>query len=211
MSGVRLLLASGNAKKRAELERLLAGRGVSILVPADAGGLPPVEEDQPSFRGNAEKKAAAAARAVAARALADWALADDSGLEVEALDGAPGVRSARYAGPACDDAANNEKLLCALAGLPEGRRGARFVCVLALARPDGSIAATFEGSAHGRILAAPRGTGGFGYDPLFLFDEPGSPEAGRTFAELGTDAKGRVSHRGRALRALCARLPELLG
>lgn len=205
MSGLRLVVASGNAKKRAELERLLAGQGVSVLGPADVGGLPEVDEDQPSFRGNAEKKASSAARSSGS-----WALADDSGLEVEALDGAPGVRSARFAGEEHDDAANNRKLLRELHGLPAGERGARFVCALALARPDGSIAATFEGTARGRILEAPRGASGFGYDPLFLFDEPGSPEAGRTFAELGTDAKGRVSHRGRALRALCARLPELL-
>jgi XTP/dITP diphosphohydrolase len=205
VSGLRLVVASGNAKKRAELERLLASQGVSVLGPGDVGGLPEVVEDQPSFRANAEKKASSAARWCAS-----WTLADDSGLEVEALDGAPGVRSARWAGEPHDDAANNAKLLRALRGLPKERRRARFVCVLALARPDGSIAASFEGVTHGRILEAPRGSSGFGYDPLFLYDEPGNAEAGRTFAELSTDAKGRVSHRGRALRALCERLPELL-
>ena len=205
MSALRLVVASENAKKRAELLRLLADQGVSVLGPADVGGLPEVVEDQPSFRANAEKKASSGARWCAC-----WTLADDSGLEVDALDGAPGVRSARWAGVAHDDAANNAKLLDKLRGLPAERRQARFVCVLALARPDGSIAASFEGVTHGRILEAPRGTSGFGYDPLFLFDEPGSAETGRTFAELSTEAKGRVSHRGRALRALCARLPELL-
>lgn len=198
---MRLLLASGNPKKRVELERLLARSDVELLVPADVGGLPPVEEDRPSFAGNAEKKARSAALASGL-----WALADDSGLEVDALDGAPGVRSARFAGEPCDDGANNALLLRLLEGRPAGARGAGFVCALALARPDGSIAAAIEGRARGRILAAPRGASGFGYDPLFELDEPGVPESGRTFAELGTDAKGRVSHRGRALCALRERL-----
>jgi len=206
MKTLRLLLASGNPKKRAELERLLGPLGVAVVTPDEVGGLPEVVEDRPDFRGNAEKKARSAALASGL-----WALADDSGLEVEELDGAPGVRSARFAGEACDDAANNAKLLAALAGLPPDRRRARFTCVLALARPDGSIAAAIEGHAAGRILEAHRGTAGFGYDPLFLFDEPDRAEAGQSFAELDPDAKGRVSHRGRALRALARRLPELVG
>ena len=203
---MRLILASGNAKKRAELERLLEPLDVEVVGPAEIGGLPEVIEDRPTFEGNAEKKAVSAALATNS-----WALADDSGLVVDALDGAPGVRSARYAGEPSDDARNNAKLLEALSGLPPERRKAHFVCVLALARPDGSVAAAFRGETHGRILEEARGEGGFGYDPLFLFDEPDRAESGQTFAELGSEAKGRISHRGRALVSLAAALPELVG
>jgi XTP/dITP diphosphohydrolase len=199
------LLASSNVKKRAELEALLAPHGFELLVPADVGGLAHVEEDQPTFVANACKKAAAAARE---RRL--WSLADDSGLEVAHLGGAPGVRSARYAGERADDEANRAKLLAALAEVPSESRAARFVCALALARPDGSIAATIEASAHGRILAAPRGERGFGYDPLFLFTEAGCAETGKAFAELSPEEKAAVSHRGRALRELVRRLPSIV-
>lgn len=202
---MRLLLASNNAKKRAELESILAGLGIEVVVPREIGGLPEVDEDQPSFRGNAAKKAASAARASGL-----WSLADDSGLEVDALGGEPGVRSARFAGFQGDDAANNALLLARLAGLPAERRGARFVCALALARPDGSPALEVEGTARGRILEAPRGSGGFGYDPLFLFDEPGQPYSGRAFAELAPSEKAQVSHRGRALRELARGLHGFL-
>ena len=200
-----LLVASRNRKKLQELEALLAPLGVRVLSADDVPDLPEVVEDGETFAANASKKAVSAARAAGR-----LALADDSGLCVDALGGAPGVRSARFAGAHGDDAANNALLLERLAGLPPERRGARFVCALALARPDGALLARIEGEARGRILDAPRGGGGFGYDPLFLFDEQGSPLAGRAFAELGPDEKGRVSHRGRALRALADRLPELL-
>ena len=202
----RLLLASGNAKKRGELERLLTPLGIDVVGPADVGGLPEVVEDRPTFAGNAEKKALSAAATTG-----EWSLADDSGLCVDALGGAPGVRSARFAGEPCDDARNNAKLLAELASIDAADRGAHFVCSLALARPDGTLAGGFEGRAHGRILTEHRGEGGFGYDPLFLFEEAGQAESGRTFSELGAEAKGRVSHRGRALQALVAALPELLG
>lgn len=202
---MKLLLATQNAKKRRELAALLAPLGLEVVTPAEVGGLPEVEEDRPTFAGNAAKKATHAARA---RAL--WSLADDSGLEVEALGGAPGVRSARWAGEPADDGRNNAKLLAELAGLPEARRAARFVCALALARPDGSLALEVTGEARGRILDAPRGDGDFGYDPLFLFTEPGHPQTGRGFAELTGAEKSAVSHRGRALRALLERLPALL-
>jgi len=201
---VRLLIASDNAKKRAELERLLAPLGCSLVTPAELGGLAPVDEDQPTFALNAAKKARAGARASGL-----WTLADDSGLEVAALDGAPGVHSARFAGRHGDDAANNALLLERLAGLPPERRGARFVCALALARPDARLALEVEGEVRGRILESARGSGGFGYDPLFLFTEPGFPETGRPFGELDSAAKARVSHRGRALRRLAAGLPAL--
>jgi len=202
---VQILVASNNRKKRAELERLLAPLGHELLTPADLGGLPEIEEDQATFRGNAAQKAVSAARAARR-----WALADDSGLEVDALDGAPGVRSARFAGAHGDDAANNAALLARLAGVADERRGARFVCALALADPAGHLRLEVEGTVQGRILAAPRGRDGFGYDPLFLFTEEGWPGSGRSFAELGAEEKARVSHRGRALRRLAERLDEVL-
>jgi len=203
---MRILLATSNLGKRAELLPLLEPLGVEVLSPDAVGGLAEIEEDGASFAENAAKKALAAA-AVGRGA---WALADDSGLEVDALDGAPGVRSARFAGEEATPVENNALLLERLAGVPAERRGARFVCSLALARPDGTLAAALEGSVRGRILEAPRGAGGFGYDPLFLFDEPDQPGRGRAFAELSREEKARVSHRGRALRLLARRLPELL-
>jgi len=201
---MRVLLASNNAKKHGELSKMLAPLGFEVVLPRDVGGIPDVVEDQPTFDGNAAKKAVSAARASGL-----WALADDSGLEVDALGGAPGVQSARYAGVHGDDAANNARLLRELEGVGDERRGAQFVCALALARPDGEIALAVRGVARGRILHAPRGDGDFGYDPLFLFVEPGFAQTGRGFAELDHDAKSAVSHRGRALRELVARLREL--
>jgi XTP/dITP diphosphohydrolase len=200
----RLLLASDNAKKRRELEALLAEFAVAVAVvaPVDVGGIPAVVEDGATFAANAAKKARSAALATGL-----WSLADDSGLEVEALGGAPGVLSARYAGVHGDDARNNARLLEDLASVPPEARGARFVCALALARPDGTLALEVRGAASGRILEAPRGTRDFGYDPLFLFTEPGFAETGRGFAELEPAEKARVSHRGRAMRDLLARLP----
>lgn len=200
----QLLLASDNAKKRAELQGLLGHLPLQLLTPREIGGLPPVVEDQPSFAGNAAKKARSAARASGL-----WCLADDSGLEVEALGGAPGVHSARYAGLHGDDAANNAKLLVALAKTPSAKRNARFVCALALARPDGTLALEVEGEARGRILFGPRGTNDFGYDPLFLFTEPGFPQCMRCFGELSAAEKAGVSHRGRALRRLGEELRAL--
>ena len=202
---MRLLVASTNAHKLRELEGLLAPCGVELVSPQDVGGLAEVDEDQPSFEGNAIKKASAGARAAA-----HWTLADDSGLEVERLEGAPGVRSARFAGPGADAGANNAKLVAELRGVPAEDRGARFVCVLALAKPGGDVAATFRGEARGRILETPRGTAGFGYDPLFLFCEDGHDVTGKTFAELSQEEKARVSHRGRALRELALALPEIV-
>jgi XTP/dITP diphosphohydrolase len=208
---VELVLATQNPKKVAELRAMLAGQELVVLTPAEVGGLPDVPEDAPTFRENAARKARSAALASGR-----WALADDSGLEVEALGGEPGVRSARWAsdqgasGPA-DDEANNRLLLARLAGVPEERRSARFVCALALARPDGRVVLEVEGEARGRILGGRRGERDFGYDPCFLFTEEGFPQTGRGFAELEPEEKARVSHRGRALRELVRRLPEALG
>lgn len=201
---MKILVASHNAKKLKELELQLRELDVRIVTPRDVRALPDVVEDQPTFRGNAAKKAISAAVNTGM-----WALADDSGLEVDALDGAPGVLSARFAGQHGDDAANNRLLLQRLSAVPDERRSARFVCALALARPDGSLALEIEGTARGRILRAALGTRDFGYDPLFLFTEPGFEETGRGFAELEPTEKARVSHRGRALRELARRLPEV--
>jgi XTP/dITP diphosphohydrolase len=186
----RLVFASGNRHKLAEITTMLAPHGwqVEPLVLT-------VEEDAPSFAGNAEKKARAA---LAETGLPS--LADDSGLEVDALGGAPGVLSARYAGPAQDDAANNVKLLAALADVPEARRTARFRCALVFVAPDGTRLVR-EGTCEGSIGFAPRGSGGFGYDPLFLVGD-----SGRTMAELTAAEKNRVSHRARALELLVAAL-----
>ncbi len=198
---VEIVVASRNPKKAAELRRLLAGLRVRVLGAEEAGVDLEVEEDGETFAANAAKKASAFARASGR-----WALGDDSGLCVDALGGRPGVRSARYAGEGADDVANNAMLLAELAGVPDERRTARFVCSLALADPPGEIRLAVEKTAEGRILEAPRGVGGFGYDPLFFF-----PSLVKTFAELSPAEKDRVSHRGAALRALAADLPRLLG
>jgi XTP/dITP diphosphohydrolase len=184
----RLCFASGNKHKVAEIAAMLRPRGweVEPLVLT-------VEEDAPTFAGNAEKKARAA---LAQSGLPS--LADDSGLEVDALGGAPGVLSARYAGEPCDDGANNRKLLGALAGVPDDRRTARFRCALVFVDADGTRLVA-EGACEGRIGHEPRGSGGFGYDPLFLVADDA---AGRTMAELAPDEKNRISHRARALDAL---------
>jgi XTP/dITP diphosphohydrolase len=194
---LELLIASGNPKKLVEIELYLKEAGVRVLSPADVGGLPEVEEDGLTFAANAEKKAVSAAT-VSGR----WALADDSGLEVDHLGGAPGVHSARFAGAHGDDEANNLRLQRELDEVEDAERGAHFTCALALARPDGFIAARFEGTARGRILRERRGTRDFGYDPYFLFTEEGYPQTGRGFAELDPEEKSAVSHRGRALAAL---------
>ncbi|QDV05488.1 Non-canonical purine NTP pyrophosphatase [Planctomycetes bacterium Poly30] len=202
----KLLLASGNQKKLAELRSITAPLGVQVLSPTDIGGLPDVEEDGETFAANAAKKASAGARYAGL-----WTLADDSGLTVDALDGAPGVYSARYAGVHGDDEANNARLLKELSAVPDEDRGASFVCALALARPDsGEIAYETEGRTFGEILREAQGEGGFGYDPLFRFTEPGFPVTGMVFARLRAEEKASVSHRGRALRALEPALADLL-
>lgn len=184
----RVVLATTNRGKVAELRRILDGLDID-LVDAREAGLAEVDETAATFTGNARLKARAA---VAATGLP--AVADDSGLVVDALGGEPGVRSARYAGPGHDDAANVALLLDRLAGVAD--RGARFVCAAVLAAPGGREW-TATGTLEGVIATAPRGTGGFGYDPVFV------PEGGdRTAAELAPEEKDAVSHRGRALRAL---------
>lgn len=197
-----LVVATRNAHKLLEIRAVLADLGYDITSAGDHPGAPEVEEDLPTLEGNAEKKA----RWVAA-ATGLPALADDTGLEVDALGGDPGVYSARWAGPGCTYADNNAKLLQELAGVAEPQRTARFRCVIAIATP-GPAAADFdarvrgcrvtlhEGRVEGRILNAPRGAGGFGYDPVFWI-----PELSRTLAELSLEEKNRTSHRARALAA----------
>jgi XTP/dITP diphosphohydrolase len=189
----RLVLATANPGKVAELRALLEEWGpVEVRSLADFPGVTLPEETAESYAANATAKARAAAAATGVPALAD-----DSGIEVDRLDGAPGVHSARFAP---DDGARIARLLAALEGVPEGGRGARFRCVVALAWPDGPVE-TAEGVCEGRIATAPEGRGGFGYDPVFV-----SSELGATTAAVSAAAKARVSHRARALRALLARL-----
>jgi len=205
-AGERVVLASANPKKAAEIAHILGDRIALVPRPTD---VPDVVEDADTFVGNARLKASAL---VAATGLA--ALADDSGLEVEALDGAPGVHSARYAGEGGDDGRNVAKLLAALSGLPgsglpgtglpgsaPSDRAARFRAVVVVQWPDGREVVA-EGTVEGVIADAPRGHGGFGYDPVFVPNEGD----GRTFGEMDPDHKHAISHRGRALAELLRQL-----
>ena len=195
----RVVLATNNAKKLTELRRVLAAADLPVEVRGlgDFPSYPEPEETERSFEGNALLKAEAAARHTGLPALAD-----DSGLEVDELNAMPGVRSARWAGPEGDDAANNALLLAQLHGVPEERRGARFVCALALVMPDGARR-LWRGEMPGRIAEAEAGGGGFGYDPLFVPDGQH-----RTSAELSAVEKDAISHRGQAVRAFVTWLQE---
>jgi len=192
----RVVLASGNPGKIREITRLLTPLGLEV-VPQDALGVPPAEEPYPTFVENALAKARHAAAATGLPALAD-----DSGICVAALGGAPGVRSARYAGTAASDADNNARLMEQMSAVSDRR--AHYYCVIVLVRsaddPQPIIA---EGEWHGEILQAPRGTGGFGYDPLFL-----DRQTGLTGAEMATSRKNRISHRGKAMRKLMRALAQ---
>ena len=194
----RILVATSNAGKLRDFAGAAAPVGITIASIPNFSSLPEVVEDGTTFEENARKKAESYSLAVPG----ELVLADDSGLEIDALGGAPGVHSARYAADEphavecnTDDEANNAKVLRKLRGIPEDQRTARFVCVLAAAR-DGQTLHTFHGSAEGVILNAPRGENGFGYDPLFYF-----PQIGKTFAELSAEEKAQYSHRGAAFRA----------
>jgi len=196
---IRAVLASGNAGKLREFSQMLADGGIE-LQPQSEFGIEPAPETAPTFVENALAKARHVARQTGLAAIAD-----DSGLEVDALGGAPGVRSARYAGEPADDEANNRRLLEALAGVPAAHRGARFRAVLVFLRHAEDPAPVIaEGVWPGRIAETPRGDGGFGYDPLFELAD------GRTSAELPPAEKNRLSHRGRALAELRRRLEEAL-
>ncbi len=190
-----LVVGTRNEKKKKEMETILADIPVRLQSLADYPDAPDVEEDAPTFDGNARKKAL-----TLANALNRWVVADDSGLEVDALQGRPGVWSARYAGRGASDDQKCEKLLGELAGVPEKERTARFRCVIALARP-GEVLFTVEGRCEGRIAEEMEGRGGFGYDPVFFY-----PERGCTFAQMAPEEKNSVSHRGKALKLFEARL-----
>jgi XTP/dITP diphosphohydrolase len=192
-----LVIGTANRKKGLELADLLRPARLEIRTLADFPQAIAVPEDGATFAENARLKAGQQARH-----LGHWVLADDSGLMVDALGGAPGVYSARYSGPEATDAANNRKLLAQLAGLPPDARGAQFVCHVAVADPSGAIRAESEASCRGRILDEPRGTAGFGYDPLFEVRE-----YYQTFGQLGPVAKACLSHRARAMRRI---LPALI-
>lgn len=191
----RLLLATRNRGKLRELSALLGGERLELITLAEHGGVGEIEEIGTTFEENARIKATQAARAARL-----WALGEDSGLEVDALGGQPGVFSARYAGTHGDDAANNARLVRELAGNPNRR--ARYVCALALAAPSGEVVALTRGVCEGKIGTEPRGSQGFGYDPYFW------PEAASSgsMAELEPALKDAISHRGQALRAMVSLL-----
>jgi XTP/dITP diphosphohydrolase len=204
----RLLVATRSEHKLAELRELLDLQRARLVSLDDVGVTDEVDETGSTFEANAGLKARAGARATGLPTLAD-----DSGIEVDALDGGPGVRTRRYAGPNATDAENNAKLLAALDGLAPERRGARYVCVLALALPEragrrgGLPIRIVRGTARGRIATEPRGSGGFGYDPIF---EPASERPGGRTLGLWTPAeKHAISHRGRAARRIAPILRDL--
>ncbi|MDA0658358.1 MAG: RdgB/HAM1 family non-canonical purine NTP pyrophosphatase [Planctomycetota bacterium] len=192
-----LVVASRNAKKQRELVGLLSPYGIDVRSVAEFSDAPDVDETGTTFAENAGLKATQVASAIG-----QWALADDSGLVVDHLCGAPGVISARYAGPQATDDQNNRKVLAALGGVPMAERGAKFICHLALSDPSGVVRIDVEESCSGRIIESEIGGEGFGYDPLFLI-----PEYHRTFGQLGLAVKGVLSHRSRALRKL---IPQML-
>ena len=189
-----IYLASGNTHKLHELQTALdqAGLSVQVLGPDKMGGMPEVEETGTTFEANALLKAHALQEIGHSDA---WFLADDSGIEIDALNGRPGVISARYAGEPCDDEANNDKVLEEMREVSDCKRSCRFRCVLALVGKD--LEETFAGACEGDLLQKRRGSGGFGYDPLFLPNESAS-----TFAEISLDEKAKISHRARALTKL---------
>ena len=200
MMGEILVLGTRNAKKRREIEEILGDLGITLRDLSQYSDAPEVVEDGDTFEANARKKAAETARVVG-----HWVLGEDSGLVVPALNGRPGVYSARYAGKQGDDAANNARLLAELAPLPEAARAAYYVCTAALSDPHGQVHAVALGRCHGRIIRDHRGEGGFGYDPLFLI-----PEYHKTFGELSPRVKHALSHRGRALAQLRPFLRKLM-
>lgn len=188
----KLVLGTRNRKKRDELADLLKELRLEVFDLTGYPDAPEIEETGTTFEENARLKAVGVAKA-----LKRWVLAEDSGLVVPGLNGRPGVYSARYAGRQGDDEANNQRLLAELAPLPDDRRAAYYICVAALANPAGDVIAITEGRCHGTIIKERRGTGGFGYDPLFLI-----PEYHRTFGELSLRVKQALSHRSKAIVAM---------
>jgi XTP/dITP diphosphohydrolase len=195
----KLCVGTTNRGKQRELRELLGDWPGEIVFPQQLGLALEVKETGQTFAENAAQKARAYARAAGMPALAD-----DSGLEVDALGGAPGIRSARYAGPGASDEDRVRKLLAELEGVPPERRTARFRCAVAIARPNGGVSIA-DGTCEGQIAFAPRGENGFGYDPVFVVSGRGV-----TMAELPAEAKNQISHRARALRAARPLLDALL-
>jgi XTP/dITP diphosphohydrolase len=185
---MKLILATRNPNKVREISGLLSSHEIKVLSLDEFPDISDIEEDGDTFRENAQKKAA-----IVCAETSKITLADDSGLEVDCLEGAPGVMSSRFAGENKNDQANNKKLLELMSGVPAELRTARFKCVMAIAVPDGWVY-TAEGVCEGIITEEPRGHGGFGYDPLFYL-----PDYGKTMAELDLEAKNKISHRSRAL------------
>jgi XTP/dITP diphosphohydrolase len=194
----RLVVASRNRKKSGEISDLLAPFGLEVVSVSQFADVREIVEDGRTFAENAAKKASETARR-----LSNWTLGEDSGLEVAALAGAPGVYSARFSGPSATDESNNAKLMSELAAVPDERRDVRYVCNVALADPSGAIRLQVEAYCRGRMIREPRGTNGFGYDPYFLIRE-----YHRTFGELSPAVKRRLSHRARAFERL---IPPLIG
>jgi len=201
VTSAQLLVATRSEHKLRELRQLLDVDGLDLVSLDDLGVAGDPIEDGETFEANAAIKARFGLDATGLPTLAD-----DSGLEVDALDGGPGVRTRRYAGEDATDAQNNAKLLAALDGLPADRRGARYVCALALAIPGDPLVIE-RGTCRGRIATSPRGTAGFGYDPIFEPEE--EPPGGRTFGDWSSEAKNEVSHRARAARRMAPHLGAL--
>lgn len=199
-----LWIGSNNKKKLAELKRLLEPLGIALRTPDELGQPFDPIEDQPDFAGNARKKAT-----LLANLSGGIALADDSGLCVDALDGRPGVLSARYGGPGLDDRGRMLRLLEELHNVPTEKRTARFICSLCVAAPGNRVLAAMEQSCEGVLRTEPTGVVGFGYDPIFVPLEHAN-DPSQSFAVLGADRKDRLSHRGKALRQLTEQLPRLL-
>ncbi len=195
---MKLVLATKNKDKVREISDFLAPHGYEVMSIDEFPDIEEIEENGETFRENAVYKATRACELTGA-----MSLADDSGLEVDYLDGAPGIYSARFAGEEKDYHANNEKLLSLLAGVPVERRAAQFKCVMAVAVPDGWVYIA-EGACDGVIAEEPRGEGGFGYDPLFYL-----PKYGQTFAQLDPEIKNEISHRARALAGVLDILSDL--
>ena len=198
-SPLTIVLASRNQKKAREVSEILAPAGFMVIPVTEFPDVPEVEEDGLTFAANAAKKASEVARQ-----LNRWVIGEDSGLQVDALGGAPGIYSARYSGAGATDEKNNEKLIADLANVPDEKRGAGYLCSVALSDPNGDIRIACEGTCRGRILNEANGEGGFGYDPYFLI-----PEYHLTFGQLSSVVKHRLSHRARAFAAFVPLLRKI--
>lgn len=199
MSSRTIVLASRNKKKTREVSEILGAVGFTVIPVTEFAHVPDVEEDGQTFADNAAKKASQVAKQ-----LNQWVIGEDSGLMVDALNGAPGIYSARYSGAGATDERNNAKLMADLADVPEDKRGAGYICSVALSNPVGEIRIACEGTCRGRILREANGEGGFGYDPYFLI-----PEYHLTFGQLSSVVKHRLSHRARAFAKFIRLLSNL--